>query len=92
MKRSTKRLALVRSLPCVKCGNPDSVAAHSNFAEHGKGMGTKSFDAYTIPLCTPCHAWLDQYHELSRIESKTWFKRMLDKTNKMLSFDESDIY
>ena len=28
--RDAKRLAAVRLLPCVKCGNPESQAAHSN--------------------------------------------------------------
>ncbi len=83
--RSSKRLQAVRSLPCVRCGNPNSQAAHSNFAEHGKGRGIKADDCYTIPLCHGCHTWLDQYLELNRDESKAWFNAMLGKTNDMLS-------
>ena len=83
--RSAKRLQAIRTLPCVRCGNPDSQAAHSNFAEHGKGRGIKADDNYTIPLCHNCHTWLDQYLELNRDESKAWFMTMLDKTNRMLS-------
>lgn len=38
--RDAKRLAEIRKLPCVRCGNPHSQAAHSNSAKHGKGRRT----------------------------------------------------
>lgn len=83
--RSAKRLQAIRNLPCVRCGNPDSQAAHSNFGEHGKGKGIKASDEFTIPLCITCHQWLDQYQGMTVDQSKTWFMAMLDKTNRMLS-------
>ncbi|MEG0131998.1 MAG: DUF968 domain-containing protein [Acinetobacter sp.] len=90
--RSPERLNQVRSLPCVKCGNPESQAAHSNFAEHGKGRGIKASDKFTIPLCIDCHQWLDQYHSMSRDESKVWFDHMLIKTNRMLSQTDKEVF
>ncbi|OTG65823.1 DUF968 domain-containing protein [Acinetobacter silvestris] len=90
--RNSKRLNQVRSLPCVKCGNPESQAAHSNFAKHGKGRGIKASDEFTIPLCVGCHQWLDQYHSMSRYESKAWFEQMLIKTNRMLSIEDREVF
>ena len=90
--RDAKRLAAVRKLPCVKCGNPNSQAAHSNWSEHGKGRGIKADDTYTIPLCLSCHQWLDQYHSMSRDESKAWFMQMLGKTNRMLVMDDREVF
>ena len=90
--RDAKRLAAVRRLPCVKCGNPNSQAAHSNWAEHGKGRGIKADDQFTIPLCLSCHQWLDQYQSMSRDESKAWFMQMLSKTNRMLVMDDREVF
>ena len=90
--RDAKRLAAVRRLPCVKCGQSPSQAAHSNWAEHGKGRGIKAKDAYTIPLCLSCHQWLDQYQEMSCDESKAWFMQMLSKTNRMLVMDDKEVF
>ena len=36
------------------------VPCHSNEQEHGKGMGIKARDEFTVPGCFECHAWLDQ--------------------------------
>lgn len=36
------------------------VPAHSNQQVHGKGMGIKADDRYTVPACMSCHSWLDQ--------------------------------
>lgn len=90
--RDAKRLAAVRLLPCVRCGHPDSQAAHSNWSEHGKGRGIKADDQFTIPLCVKCHQWLDQYHSMSRDESKVWFDHMLIKTNRMLSQTDKEVF
>lgn len=86
--RSTKRLNEIRKLPCVRCGwDAPSEAAHSNFSEHGKGRGIKADDKYTIPLCRLCHAWFDGYAYLTREQSKEWFAKMLEKTERMLKID-----
>ena len=85
--RDHKRLAAIRKLPCVKCGSVPSQAAHSNFGEHGKGKGIKADDKYTIPLCHICHRWFDGYFQLTREQSKEWFAKMLEKTERMLKID-----
>lgn len=87
-ERNPKRLAAIRKLPCVKCGQSPSQAAHSNFGEHGKGKGIKADDKYTIPLCYKCHQWFDQYRGMGLVESREWFCQMLEKTNRMLEHDE----
>ena len=51
--RSPKRLAEIRKLPCVRCGNPNSQAAHSNSSRDGKGRGIKASDAFVIPYVQP---------------------------------------
>lgn len=90
--RSPERLAEIRKLPCVRCGNPNSQAAHSNFGEHGKGKGIKADDKYTIPLCHSCHIDFDQYKTMGREESKEWFDKMLEKTERMLSINDDEVF
>lgn len=56
----TEYLALIRQLPCLKCGiEPCGCAAHVrlNSAAHGKrqAMGQKPDDKWTVPLCHGCH-------------------------------------
>ena len=82
------RLKAVRALPCVRCGSPYSQAAHSNFSEHGKGKAIKAGDDFTIPLCHRCHAWFDQYQEMTKTESKVWFDEMLAKTNRIMGIGD----
>lgn len=43
-----------------EAGRDTVVPCHSNSSEHGKGMGRKADDIYTVPGCFACHAWLDQ--------------------------------
>ena len=82
--RSPKRLAAVRLLPCIRCGNPDSQAAHSNSAKHGKGRGIKASDEFTVPLCHSCHSQLDRFELGSRAESEAMFDQWLAKTELMM--------
>ena len=82
--RDHKRLAAIRKLPCVKCGNPNSQAAHSNSAKHGKGRGVKASDEFTIPLCATCHAAFDRFELGNRAESEAMFERWLVKTELMM--------
>lgn len=49
-------------------GMETTVPAHSNQARHGKGMGLKADDKYTVPACFACHAQLDQGRMFSREE------------------------
>ena len=90
--RDAKRLAEIRKLPCVKCGGGSSQAAHSNFGEHGKCKSRKADDKYTIPLCHSCHSWFDGYFQLTREQSKEWFTKMLEKTERMLNLDNNEIF
>ena len=82
--RDHKRLAAIRKLPCVKCGNPNSQAAHSNSAKHGKGRGVKASDEFTIPLCATCHAAFDRFELGNRAESEAMFEKWLVKTELMM--------
>ncbi len=86
--RSPKRLAEIRKLPCVRCGNPNSQAAHSNSAKHGKGRGIKASDAFVIPLCAICHAAFDQYKLGNREQSEAMFEKWLVKTELMMHKNE----
>lgn len=48
-------------LPAVTIHNPATVVpCHSNQSIHGKGMGLKASDEFTVPGCYACHAELDQ--------------------------------
>lgn len=42
------------------------VPAHSNQSKHGKGMGIKASDLYTVPACFTCHFEIDQGGSMSR--------------------------
>ena len=87
--RSPKRLAAIRKLPCVRCGNPPpSEACHANWAEYGKSLGKKASDEFTISLCRACHSWFDGYFQLTREQSKDWFAKMLERTELMMRKDE----
>ena len=90
--RDAKRLAAVRKLPCVKCGNPESQAAHSNSAKHGKGRSIKSSDIYTIPLCHSCHFQFDTFQLGSRAESEAMFDQWLIKANRMLNMEDKEVF
>ncbi|QTD62689.1 DUF968 domain-containing protein [Acinetobacter towneri] len=86
--RNSKRLAEIRKLPCVRCGNPNSQAAHSNSAKHGKGRSIKASDEFTIPLCAICHAAFDRFELGSRAESEAMFEKWLIKTELMMRRNE----
>ena len=90
--RDAKRLAAVRSLPCVKCGNPESQAAHSNSAKHGKGRGIKASDAFVIPLCATCHAAFDRFELGNREQSEAMFEKWLVKTELMMNQADKEIF
>ncbi len=72
--RDGKYLRLIASLPCFSCGvDGRSQAAHANY---GKGMGMKSSDYNTFPLCAPtlgdpgCHARHDQGGLVSKLNRR----------------------
>ena len=91
--RDAKRLAAIRKLPCVRCGNPPpSEACHANWAEFGKSMGKKASDEYTVALCRVCHKNLDEYRNLTREEAKNLFLVCLKKTNRMLELKDDELF
>ena len=91
--RDSKRLAAVRLLPCVRCGNPPpSEACHANWAEFGKSMGKKSSDEYTVALCRVCHYLLDTYQLGSREETKKLFEQWLVKTELMMGKKDEEYF
>ena len=90
--RSPKRLAEIRKLPCVRCGNPNSQAAHSNSAKHGKGRGIKSSDLFAIPLCFKCHAAFDRFELGNRAESEAMFDQWLMRVNRMLVMEDKEVF
>ncbi len=60
--KNKKHLKHVRTLPCVVCFNNDTVAHHIR-TPWSSGMGIKSPDIMTLPLCVSCHAELHQMGE-----------------------------
>ena len=92
MKRTPKRLAAIRKLPCIRCGNPDSQAAHSNGAKHGKGRSIKASDEFTVPLCHSCHSKFDTFQLGNRAESEAMFDRWLVKVNRMLVMEDKEVF
>ncbi len=66
-KRNPHLLAMAKGKPCLMrvpgvCNNnPETtVAAHSNSHEHGKSMGRKAQDFFSVWACASCHHWYDQ--------------------------------
>lgn len=90
--RSPKRLAEIRKLPCVRCGNPNSQAAHSNSAKHGKGRSIKASDQFTIPLCFKCHAAFDRFELGNRAESEAMFDQWLVRVERMLVMEDREVF
>lgn len=46
------------------------VPCHSNQQEHGKGMGIKARDEFTVPGCRSCHAETDQGRLFTKEEKR----------------------
>ena len=90
--RSPKRLAEIRKLPCVRCGNSNSQAAHSNSAKHGKGRSIKASDAFVIPLCFKCHAAFDRFELGNRAESEAMFDQWLARVERMLVMEDREVF
>lgn len=80
--RNKKLLETVRQSSCQHCGVDDGtvVAAHSNWAEDGKGMGIKAHDYKIAALCFRCHMALDQGKEMSKDERKKMWQNAHNKT------------
>lgn len=90
--RSPKRLAEIRKLPCIRCGNPNSQAAHSNSAKHGKGRSIKASDEFTVSLCFKCHAAFDHFELGNRAESEAMFEKWLVRVDRMLVMEDREVF
>jgi len=90
--RDAKRLAAIRKLPCIRCGNPNSQAAHSNSAKHGKGRSIKASDQFTVSLCFKCHAAFDRFELGTRTESEAMFDQWLVRVERMLVMEDKEIF
>ncbi|WP_228730812.1 hypothetical protein [Acinetobacter sp. F9] len=90
--RNQKRLAAIRKLPCIRCGNPNSQAAHSNSSRDGKGRGIKADDSKTVSLCFKCHAAFDRFELGSRAESEAMFDQWLVRVNRMLVMEDREVF
>lgn len=68
-----RHLALVRQLPCLSCdADPTREAAHLRLGVP-KGMGLKSDDRWTVPLCHDCHM---EQHSVGEVTF--WLRLKLD--------------
>jgi len=58
-------------LPMVRFHDHSTVVpCHSNQSKHGKGMGIKASDIFTVPGCHACHMELDQGMAMNREEKR----------------------
>lgn len=90
--RNPKRLAAIRKLPCIRCGNPNSQAAHSNSSRDGKGRGIKADDSKTVCLCQSCHHLFDTFQLGNREESEKLFEQWLVRVNRMLVMEDKEVF
>ena len=90
--RSPKRLAEIRKLPCVRCGSPNSQAAHSNSSRDGKGRGIKADDSKTVCLCHSCHHQFDTFQLGSRAESEAMFDQWLVRVERMMQMEDKEVF
>lgn len=75
-EKDERHLALIRQLPCLRCGGP-SEAAHVRMAsaahEKHSGIGEKPSDMWALPLCHEHH--MEQHREG---ENEFWARLGID--------------
>jgi len=60
-------------VPDICLRSPETVVpCHSNQSRHGKGMGIKAGDRYTVPGCMACHAYIDQGKAVRDEKFRIW--------------------
>ncbi len=80
--RSEDLQAVVRLLPCARCGRqPPSVAAHGN---EDKGIGIKASDATLFAACHDCHTDIDRRGRLPKYERRALERELNLKTLRAL--------
>jgi hypothetical protein len=70
--QSERHLELIRQLPCCCCGQAGGEAHHLKLGTGERGMGLRSTDKWTVPMCN----W--EHGEVERAGSKNewkWFER-----------------
>lgn len=84
MYRSRALLDAIAGLPCklrlTGCLGSPCVAAHSNWAIHGKGRGIKAHDCFAVPACYACHYELDQGKKMTGEERREAWERAWRET------------
>lgn len=73
-------------------GRETVVPCHSNQSKHGKGMGIKAHDEFTVPGCFACHSWIDQGSATKKIKFLVWdlgFARWLPIRTRKLQAKEN---
>jgi len=87
-KENPRLLAMARGMPCllripgVCNGDPETtVAAHSNWREHGgKGAHRKADDCYSVWACSACHLdWLDTGPALRAVKKMAFMRAHMDQ-------------
>ena len=70
MIRSPKLLKAIKSMNCMSCGKwGNTVPAHANWHQYGKGLGIKAHDIFVAATCIDCHDVIDgRRGELSKEE------------------------
>lgn len=85
-QHNAKHLDFIRGLPCVICGDDTSTeAAHvrmmdPSVAKPMTGLGIKSDDKFTVPLCGECHR---EQHDMN--EAAFWQAKEIDPVKKALA-------
>lgn len=79
--RSPALLKAIRALPCMHSGVVGRTqAAHSNWAEHGKGKGIKASDVFCAALSAEVHRELDQGKNWTEAERRAIWRAAWVKT------------
>lgn len=81
----------VRALRCAACGcAPPCEANHVTF---GRGVGQRSSDFKTFPLCTQCHReWTDhagRFRGWSKARRRLWQEDMARAVHELIQADDS---
>lgn len=74
-------LDYIRGLPCLECQRPPRSEAHHITTG---GMGTKTDDYRTVPLCRKHHAVFHESYGDLRLELKEWYLR--EATNYLIDY------
>lgn len=67
-------------LPMVRFHDRATVVpCHSNQSRHGKGMGIKASDVFTVPGCFECHFQIDQGKAMTKDERFAAWDKAFDR-------------